>query len=183
MKRIASFILLAVLVCGINNAAQAQVTVRANALGYAGLVPNLGFEFGLSKHFTFVAEGYYSPFWDESGFRAKGWLVTPEFRYYFCQKFNKHYIGIHGNYADFDKFQITKKQNVRDGYAYGAGLTYGHTWKFNHRWSFDLFIGGGWWHLKSDVYCKNDPNVLIETNKEEDRFGLSRLGATFAYRF
>ena len=167
--------------------ANAQVTLRANALGWGLGVFNAGFEFGLAKHFTLVAEGYYSPFWDTKSVKADGWMISPELRYYFCEKFNKHYIGLSYNYASYDKYQWNKKQDIRDGHASSIGLTYGHTWRFNHHWSFDLFGGVGCWFLKNDIYNKNTTangvNPMLDQNKKETYFGVTRLGATFAYRF
>lgn len=160
-----------------------QTTLRANALGWAGAVANLGIETAISRHITFVAEGYYSPIWDLNDFKLKGYNITPEFRYYFCEKFNKHYVGIHGNYADYSDLQLGSSRHIRDGYAYGAGITYGHTWIFNHSWSFDLFAGIGWWHMKNDVYSRCEPDYMIHKDAVENKIGLSRLGATFAYRF
>ncbi len=183
MKKLVSAAILALVLCASGYRANAQVTIRTNLLGDAVLVPNLGFEFGLSKHFTLLAEGYYSPYWEDEGMSLKGWWATAELRYYFCEKFNGHYLGLHGNYGDFDKLQITKKKNIREGVAYGGGLDYGYTWRFNHRWSLDAFIGAGVWCFDADVYCKNDPTLLLEQGKTETVFGLTRLGVSLAYRF
>lgn len=181
MKKIVFLIAFsAVVICA---STSAQIRIRANALGWGLVVPNIGAEVGLSEHTTFVAEGYYAPLWDTKGFRMKGWMVTPEFRYYFCEKFNKHYIGVHGNYGDLDRLQITSRYNIREGQAYGAGLTYGHQWIYNHNWSFDLFCGLGWWQTKVDIYCKCEPDFMINKGVTENKFGLTRLGASFAYRF
>lgn len=174
---------LAVILISLSLTSKSQTTIRANALGWAGAVANIGFETALSKHMTFVAEGYYSPFWNLDDFRMRGYNLTPELRYYFCEKFNKHYVGVHGNYADYSRLQLGGGKHIREGIAYGAGVTYGHTWIFNHSWSFDLFAGVGWWHMKNDIYSRCEPDFLIQKDVVENKIGLSRLGASFAYRF
>lgn len=162
----------------------AQVRLRANALGWAAVAPNLGVEVGLSKHLTFVAEGYVSPLWDMDNFKAKGYLITPELRYYFCESFNKHYIGVHGNIGEASDLKLASNQHIRkDATVYGVGITYGHQWLFNHHWSLDVFGGLGWWHIKSDNYSRCEPTKLLAENATRDLFFPSRLGVTFGYRF
>ena len=161
----------------------AQTTLRANLPGWAIAIGNIGLETGLSKHFTLVAEGYYSPFWNVENFRMRGYAITPEIRYYFCEKFNKHYLGLHGNYANYERLQLSKQKNIREGHAWALGLAYGHQWIFNHHWYFDLFIGVGWWHLNNDLYCKHEPDYKIGEKLIENKFGITRGGASFVYRF
>lgn len=163
--------------------ANAQVSLRTNALGWALATANIGVEVGLSEKMTFLTEGYYSPFWDLKNFRARGYLITPELRYYFCQAFQAHYLGVHGNYANYKKFQFTSENNIKTGYAFAVGLTYGYTWLFDGRWSLDLFIGAGWWNMHNDVYCRYNPSFKLADNITENKFGLTRLGASFTYTF
>lgn len=161
----------------------AQVRLRANAVGWGMAIANIGAEVALTDKITFVGEGYYSPFWNIKNFRLRGWNITPELRYYFCEKFNKHYIGIHGNYGDYTRLQPSSLSNIRSGAAYGAGVTYGHQWYISRHWAFDLYAGIGWWHMNADVYCKHDPEYMFKSDASDDKFGLSRFGATFAYKF
>ena len=65
----------------------AQTTLRANLPGWAIAIGNLGVETALARHFTLAAEGYYSPFWNVKNFRMRGYMLTPEIRYYFCEMF------------------------------------------------------------------------------------------------
>lgn len=162
---------------------QAQTTLRANLPGWAMTIGNVGLETALGKHFTLVAEGYYSPFWNVKNFRMRGYMLTPEIRYYFCEKFNKHYLGLHSNYADFERLQLSRLQNIREGNAWALGLSYGHQWIFNHHWYFDLFIGAGWWRFHNDVYCKHEPDYKIKEGVKENKFGITRGGASLVYRF
>ncbi|MFI3265993.1 MAG: DUF3575 domain-containing protein [Rikenellaceae bacterium] len=159
----------------------AQVYLRSNLLGLVMVVPNAGLEFGLSDHSTVLVEGYYSPIWNQEDFKAKGFMITPEYRYYFCQSFNGHYIGAHGNYARYTDLKTRSKAPIRDGHAFSAGLTYGHTWKFDHHWLLDMYVGAGWVRMESDITA--DGRYEAEQDKIENKFSLTRLGISFGYRF
>ncbi|MFI3265991.1 MAG: DUF3575 domain-containing protein [Rikenellaceae bacterium] len=160
----------------------AQVYVKSNALLFALAVPNLGFEFGLGDHSTLSVEGYVSPFWEAEKLTFKGFVVTPEYRYYFCEAFNGHYLGVHGNYTQYDALKTLNSPVYRDGYSYGAGLTYGHTWKLSHKWIVDAFIGAGWMRFDSDI-VESSSDVVHKTDVVEDKFFLDRAGVSVGYRF
>ncbi len=34
--------------------------------------------------------------------RFKHWMVQPEARYWLCEKFNGHFLGVHAHYADYN---------------------------------------------------------------------------------
>lgn len=176
-------IILLLLICSVVSA-HSQTRLRANLLAYAAVVPNIGIETRLSNKLTGVVEGYFSPMWNQSDFKFKGYLVTPELRYYFCESFNKHYIGIHGNFGKLDDLKLLRKHNIRkDVTAIAVGVTYGHQWIFNHHWSLDVFGGIGWWRFKGDVYSKCDPSVMVAKDEVKNAFGPTRLGVTLGYRF
>ncbi len=175
------FVVLAVFALSASVKAQG-VSLRMNALGWAMVIPNAGVEVALHERWSVLAEVYYSPLWDTQGFRFKGFMATPEVRYYLGEVFQWHYFGIHGNYAYADRFQVGS-MNVREGNYYGAGVTYGYTWRIGKKWMYDMFIGLGWWQFKGDIYHQDYPDVKISDNVTENKFGLSRIGATFAYKF
>ena len=83
-----------------------KVGLKTNALYWATTTPNIGFEVGMGDRFTFYLDGGYNP-WTldknvETNRKAKHFLVSPEFRYWFCESFNGHFIGINGNYTQFN---------------------------------------------------------------------------------
>lgn len=163
--------------------AQAQTTLRANAIGWGGGIINLGAEQTISDKFTVVLEGYYSPTWHTTDFKLDGFIISPELRYYFCMAQRAHHIGLGVNYANYSQFQPTGKRNIRDGQGFSVGLSYGYTWYLSHHWNFDAFIGAGWWHTKNDIYCRTQPDCVVGRGVVEDTFNITRLGGTFCFKF
>ena len=157
MKR---YLIIAVLIlfAGAGSVHAQKVGVKTNALYWATATPNLGFEFALADRWTLELAGGYNP-WTlnaEDNVKAKHFLVTPEVRYWFCESFNGHFIGINGNYTQFNVGGILipevfykvsssgifldKLQHSRsEGWAAGAGITYGYAWPISRRiWNLRL---------------------------------------------
>ena len=142
-----------------SSASAQKVAVKTNALYWATATPNLGFEFALGDRWTFELEGGYNP-WTldaEQNMKLKHWLVSPEFRYWFCNSFQGHFIGINGNYTQFnigglpfampnlfvnlspDAAPMPDLQAARiQGWAVGAGITYGYAFPIARRWNMEL---------------------------------------------
>ena len=82
-------------------AVSGQVAVKTNVAMDALAIPNAGIELGLSKKLTLDVPVYYNPFkqvmWRvQEGKLFKLVMVQPELRYWFCDKFNGHFLGLHG---------------------------------------------------------------------------------------
>jgi len=102
MKRFLAVVALLFLVLGTADAQ--KVAVKTNSLYWLTTTPNAGFEFALGDRWTFEIAGGYNP-WTlnkEDNIKAKHFLVTPEFRYWFCESFQGHFIGINANYTQFN---------------------------------------------------------------------------------
>ena len=101
------FFIVLLLVMAFPAALNAQkVGLKTNALYWATTTPNIGFEVGMGDRFTFYLDGGYNP-WTlnkdvEINRKARHFLVSPEFRYWFCESFNGHFIGVNGNYTQFN---------------------------------------------------------------------------------
>ena len=198
MKR---FLLLSVsllFLCGISLNAQ-RFAVKTNALYLATATPNVGLEVALGERWTFEAEGGYNPwtFDKEKNMKAKHWLVSPEFRYWFCNSFQGHFIGINGNYTQFnvsgidipevffpvesegaflDQLQYSRCQ----GWAAGAGLVYGYAFPIARRWNMEFKAGLGWWYTVYDQF-ESRTCGLFQERVSRHAFGLTDLGISFIY--
>ena len=99
------FLAIAVLLfLAIGTADAQKVAVKTNSLYWLTATPNVGFEFAMAPRWTFEIAGGYNP-WTldkEENIKAKHFLVTPEIRYWFCESFQGHFIGINGNYTQFN---------------------------------------------------------------------------------
>ncbi|MBE6228685.1 MAG: DUF3575 domain-containing protein [Bacteroidales bacterium] len=197
MKRFLAVVALLFLVLGTADAQ--KVAVKTNSLYWLTTTPNAGFEFALGDRWTFEIAGGYNP-WTlnkEDNIKAKHFLVTPEFRYWFCESFQGHFIGINANYTQFnaggihvpevfykveslgyflDMLQYSRSQ----GWAVGAGLTYGYAFPIARRWNMEFNLGLGWWYTQYDRF-ESRTCGLFQERIEKHAFGLTDLGISFIY--
>lgn len=135
--------------------AQGSVGIKTNLLyGAYTQTPNLGVEIGLGRHTTLDISGGYNP-WklDNDGGRKRlvHWLVQPEFRYFFCNRFGGHFLGVHALYSQYNigghnlplLFGKGSKEFRYEGSAYGSGITYGYQFLLGRRWNLELSVGAG----------------------------------------
>lgn len=176
-----------------------RIGVKTNALYWATATPNVGFEFALGDRWTFELAGGYNP-WTlnaEDNVKAKHFLVTPEFRYWFCESFNGHFIGINGNYTQFNVggilipslfYKIDSKgifidalQHSRsEGWAAGGGITYGYAWPISRRWNMEFTVGVGYWYTEYDRYESRNCG-LFQKSGIKHVVGPTDLGVSFIY--
>lgn len=199
MKRyliIAVFAFLASL--GTANAQKAAI--KTNALYWATTTPNIGVEFALGDRWTFELEGGYNP-WNldsNNNMKVKHWLVSPEFRYWFCNSFQGHFIGINANYTQFNIgglpegmpnlfVNLNTEVPMPDlsvariqGWAVGAGLTYGYAFPIARRWNMELTVGYGWWYTEYDQY-ESRKCGLFQQAVARHALGPATAGISFIY--
>ena len=79
-----------------------KIALKTNLLYDATTTLNLGLELDLARSWTLDLSGSLNPwkFKDDKKFRL--WMVQPEARYWFCQKFNGHFIGFHAMGGQFN---------------------------------------------------------------------------------
>lgn len=176
-----------------------KVAIKTNALYWATATPNLGMEFALGDRWTFDLSGGYNP-WTidkEDNLKWKHWLVSPEFKYWFCESFHGHFIGVNANYTQFnvsglplEKYFIDLKSTPKmsgtledsriDGWAAGVGLTYGYQFIISRRWNLELTAGFGWWYSEYDQF-ENKKCGLFQQKVKQHALGLTALGISFTY--
>lgn len=183
------------------SASAQKAAVKTNALYWATATPNLGFELALGNRWTFELEGGYNPWNLDSGnnFKMKHWLVSPEFRYWFCNSFQGHFIGINANYTQFnigglpfavpelfvnlssDAAAMPDLQAARiQGWAVGAGLTYGYAFPISRRWNMEFTIGYGWWYTEYDQF-ESRKCGLFQQSVSRHALGPATAGISFIY--
>ena len=90
-------------VCICIMASAQDFAVKTNALYWVSTTPNIGFEVGLGKKTTLDISAGYNPWTlDRSGednMKFKHVKVDPEFRYWFCERFHGHFIGVNALYS------------------------------------------------------------------------------------
>ena len=93
MKKILILILL-MSGCFILESYAQKVTLKSNLLYDATATMNLGLEFGLARKWTLDVPVNYNPWKPDNGRRLRHWGIQPEIRYWFCERFNRTFIGL-----------------------------------------------------------------------------------------
>lgn len=137
-----------------------SIALKTNLLYAATLTPNLAIEFGLGKKTSLEIGAGYNFYDPDSGKHWKHWLIQPEFRYWFCERFNGTFIGVHALGGEYNFAKIDLPLSVFDdlkdyryeGYYYGGGLVVGHQWILSKRWNLETSIGLGYVRVHYEKY-------------------------------
>ena len=152
-----------------------KVALKTNLLYDATTTVNLGIEFGLAPKWTMDISGNYNPWNLPNGRIIKHAMVQPEFRYWFCDRFSRHFIGFHalggiynvGNlpmdfkylWLDFSPLQDHRFQ----GWGVGGGLVYGYDVILGKHWNLEFELGAGYIYTQYDEYvCTTCGKKLAE---------------------
>ena len=153
--------------------------LKTNVLYWAATTPNLGAEVALGRKYTLELAGAYNPWTFKDDKKMRFWLVQPEFRYWFCEKFEGHFIGLHAHGAQYYGGFCDHRY---DGYLAGAGITYGYDWILSPHWNLEAAIGLGYarlWYKESDRI----PCLKCYERKHKDYWGVTKLAVSFSYIF
>ena len=83
-----------------------QTALKTNTLFWATTTPNVGVEFGITRQITLDLWGAYNAWKFSNDMKLNMYLFQPEVRYWFCRKFEGHFIGVHGHWGHFNIGQI-----------------------------------------------------------------------------
>ncbi|MDR0756424.1 MAG: DUF3575 domain-containing protein [Tannerella sp.] len=157
-----------------------NVALKSNVLFDATTTINLGLEYALSDRLTLDIGVNYNP-WkfphkvidasgkvDESASydgKFKHFMVQPELRWWLCEKFNRHFFGLHAHYLNYNIGGLSFLpdgwgdhhndgiQNKRfEGWGGGTGVSYGYHWLLSSRFSLEFTLGVGYTYLKFSKY-------------------------------
>jgi hypothetical protein len=153
------------------------LAVKTNLLYAAGtLTPNLALEVGLGYRTSLNLSGSYNP-WNrvgtlENNDKRVHFVIRPEFRYWFCERFEGHFVSISPFYDQFNisgygiPFVKFRNGYRYEGNAFGAGLNYGHQMLLSNRWGLEFSVGVGLAQMKYDRFeCPLCRPVLDTTDK------------------
>lgn len=94
LSKILCLLLFVVFLAALQVRAQ-DFSIKSNALYWGMLAPNLGVEIPISQRFTTDLQLIYRPWRGHVDGNLKFWGVQPEVRYWFCESFEGHFIGMH----------------------------------------------------------------------------------------
>ncbi len=189
-------ILLVTLITTVGTLARAQeFGIKTNLLSDAFMNVNLGIEAGLAPKWTLDAEAQVNDWTLSHGRRWKHWAVQPEARYWFCDRFAKHFIGVHVHGGQFNmgafngiyNFLGTDARKLADyryqGWFVGAGIAYGYAWILSRHWNMEAEVGIGYSYTKFDTYECDECSRLVDKDKHHHYVGPTRLAVNLVYLF
>ena len=196
MKRFCEKAALAVvflLTQGVQNVGAQQVALKTNLLYDAATTPNIGMEIGTGKKTTFQVFYGLNP-WKfghgEDQKFVKHWVVNPEFRYWFCHRFNGSFVGIHAFGGQYNAYGIKPpfgwwdelEKYRHEGWYVGGGVAYGYQWLLSRHWNFEASIGLGAAYIYYNKFrCEECGPKIGEADKLY--IGPTKLALSILYMF
>lgn len=172
-----------------------NLAVKTNLLYDATATVNAGVEVGLAPKWTLDVSGNFNG-WDMSHNRKwKHWMVQPEARYWFCDRFAGHFLGFHAHGGQYNighldngiKFLGTDFSQLTDyryqGWFVGGGLAYGYAWILGRHWNLEAEIGIGYSYTRSDKYECAGCGEKVEDDKTHHYFGPTKAAINLVYVF
>lgn len=169
-----------------------DVGIKTNLAHWASASPNLGLEIGLGKQTTLDISAGFNPFKFSKDKQWKHWLVQPEFRYWTCERFNGHFLGVHligggFNVGNVSFFPFSIWDSLEDyrfkGHALGGGISYGYAWMLGKHWNLEAEVGVGYAHAWYDQYPGKKGSDAILTDGNKNYWGVTKLAVSFVYLF
>ena len=169
--------------------------IKTNLLYDITTTINAGVEFGLAPKWTMDISGNYNPWTLPSGKMIKHAMVQPEFRYWFCDRFSRHFLGFHaiggiynfGNIPNNLKFGSVDFSPLTDyrfeGWGIGAGIAYGYAFILSEHWNFELELGVGYIYTENDKYQCEECSKRLEDNIPYHYIGPTKANIGLVYVF
>ncbi len=165
-----------------------NIAVKSNLFYDLTTTLNLGVEVKFAPKWTADLSANYNPFAFSNDKKWKHWMVQPELRYWFCDPFNRHFVGAHLMVGVFNVGNIKPPYGLlpsTKGYRYegemvGAGLVYGYHHVLSPRWSLEYALGLGWMHADYEKYdCPHCGDYI--NSGQKDFFGVTKAAVSLIY--
>ena len=157
------FILLA-LGGGISQVYAQDWAIKTNIISDATATVNLGAEIGIAPKWSVDISGSYNGWSKNESVKWKHVLIQPEARYWFCDRFSRHFVGAHLIYGAYNLAKIQNNISILgtdfsvlkdmryQGYAYGVGVAYGFAFMLSKSINLELEAGFGYAYLDYDIF-------------------------------
>ena len=143
-------------------------SIKSNIVYDATATVNLGVEVGIAPKWTIDLSGNLNAWSTSNRTKWKHWFVQPEARYWFCDRFSRHFVGAHliggaFNFGSIDNnlsilgtdFSVLKNKRYQ-GHAYGVGVAYGFAFMLSKHMNLELEAGFGYMYLDYEIFkCSN----------------------------
>ncbi len=162
--------------------------IKTNVLYDVSTTFNMGAEFKIASRWTLDVSANYNP-WTFSGNRKLKHIgLQPEFRYWICEPYNKHFLGIHGHYyyynagnikLPFELYPSLDKYRYQ-GWLTGVGFSYGYQWYLSTRWNLEANFGFGYAYGRYHRYECHTCGEYIAT-EHKHYFGPTKMALSLIY--
>lgn len=192
MKKIC--LLLAVLATVQTVGAQ-DVAIKTNLVDDALLDVNLGVEVGLAPRWTVDVPFSYNGWILSHGRRWKHWYAQPGVRYWFCDRFAGHFVGVHTHGGQYNMGGFNGRLNLPDndfrkledsryqGWFVGAGISYGYAWILGTHWNLEAEIGVGYSYTQYDQFRCTGCGKRTKENEPHHYVGPTKASVNLVYLF
>ncbi len=165
MKYKVALCLIALFMIGGAVKTQAQnIAIKTNLLYDVTATANVGVEVGLAPKWTLDLSGNLNAWSKNEHTKWKHWMVQPEARYWFCDRFSRHFVGAHliggaFNFGNINNnlsilgtdFSVLSEKRYQ-GYSYGCGVAYGFAFMLSRHLNLELEAGLGYMCLDYETY-------------------------------
>ncbi|WP_296939857.1 DUF3575 domain-containing protein [uncultured Dysgonomonas sp.] len=169
-----------------------KLAIKSNLFSDITTTINLGVEGGIADKWSLELSGNYNPWTFSDNMKWKHWIIQPEAKYWFCEKFNGHFLGLHFHGGEYNVGNIDTslkflgsdlsifKDNRYEGWLLGGGLSYGYSWILSNHWNLEANIGVGYAHIKYDEY---DCETCGKWKKSgsHNYFGVTKFALSIVY--
>lgn len=153
----------------VEHASAQTFALKTNLLGWATTTLNVGAEAAVGEKSTVQLFGSLNPWQFKNEKRFRFWNIMPEYRHWFCQRFNGHFVGIHATGGEFNAKNIDMPFNLleettcnshNEGWYIGGGVTYGYQWILSEHWNLEASLGVGYMFTKYKQYGSCEEDVI-----------------------
>lgn len=183
------------LLTSLGASAQNDVAIKTNVLYDLTATVNAGIEVGLAPRWTIDLSGNFNAWNLSEEKRWKHYLVQPEARYWFCDRFMGHFLGIHAHGGQYNvgglknniSFLGTDLSKLTDnryqGWFAGGGIAYGYAFVLGRHWNLELELGVGYAYSKYDSFECAGCGRKVETGLTHHYVGPTKLALNLVYLF
>lgn len=193
MKRKILIVLTIILAAAYTADAQ-RFALKTNLLYDATATVNVGAEFSMAPKWTFDLSGNLNA-WNVNDQKWKHFMVQPEARYWFCDKFQGHFLGVHAlggiynigyipnniKYMNWDFSRLTDHRF--QGNFIGAGVAYGYAYPLTHHLNLEFELGAGYVYTVYDEYECYGCGKKTADNICKSYVGLTKAAIGLVYIF
>ena len=156
-----------------------HLSLRANLLRWATLIPDLGLEWRICPSWGIAVNGSWTSWsWSDKDRRYALWEVAPEIRYYMGEK-KAWYLGAMFKAGQFNyKISETGKQ----GDLMGGGITTGYQLRLNKALTLDFNLGMGYLNADFEKYEVIDGVRVRCGNETKNWCGPINAGVTLVWK-